>query len=135
VSQLATGLSDLPVAGVACKNWAIGFPEVAEALALLVSLRNSAPEASAGPGRTVSDYKRHDLPGPTAEGDPEPPFVRPFSGARPALIEFKDIVLLSRPEPISYWLGFASLFSSHRLNVLRLTPKMRLTARFEPRSR
>jgi hypothetical protein len=52
----------------------------------------------------------------------------------PTLIEFKDIVLLGRSDAFGYWLGFSSLFSSHRFNVLRLIPKMRLIARFDPRS-
>jgi hypothetical protein len=56
-----------------------------------------------------------------------------------SFIEFKNIAFLSWPEPIGYWLGFASLsscrFLSHRVSVLRLTPKIRLIARFDPRSR
>jgi hypothetical protein len=41
VGQLAAGLSDLPVAGIVFKNWAIGFPEVAEAFSLAVFLELS----------------------------------------------------------------------------------------------
>jgi hypothetical protein len=102
VSQFATGLSDLPVAGVACKHWAIGLPEVAEAFSLAVALWYPAPEPGAGPGRAVSDHKRDDLPGPTAQSNPQPPFVRPFSGASPAFVEFKDVILFSWPEAFGY---------------------------------
>lgn len=102
MGQLAAGLSDLPVAGVVFKNWAIGFPEVTEALALAVFLRNSAPEPCAGPSRTVPDDKRDDLPGPTAQSHPEPPLIRPFSDICPAFVEFKDVILLSWLEPIGY---------------------------------
>jgi hypothetical protein len=135
VGHLTTGLSDLPVAGVARKHWAIGLPEVAEASALTVFLRNPAPEPSTGSGRTVSDHKCHDLPGSPAQSNPQPPFIRPLSDIRPAFIEFKDIAFLSRPEPFGYWIGFSSLFLSHRVNVLRLMPNIRLIARFDPRSR
>ena len=102
VGQFAAGLSNLLVAGVALENWAIGLPEVAKASALPVAFRNPAPEPSAGFGRTVSDYKCYDLPGSPAQSHPEPSFVRPFSDVCPAFIKFKDIVLLSWPEPIGY---------------------------------
>ena len=65
--------------GILLKHWAIGFPEVAEAPALPVAFRNPAPEPGAGLGRTVSDHKRYDLPGPSAEGHPELPLIRSLS--------------------------------------------------------
>jgi len=88
--------------GILLKHWAIGFPEVAEAPALPVAFRNPAPEPGAGLGRTVSDHKRYDLPGPSAEGHPEPPLIRSLSDICPAFVEFKDIVLLGRSEPLRY---------------------------------
>lgn len=102
MGQLAAGFTDLLVTGVLFKHWAIGFPEVAEASSLSVFIWNPAPEPSAGSGRTVSDYKCYDLPGSPAQSHPEPSFVRPFSDIRPAFIKFKDIILLSWPEPIGY---------------------------------
>jgi hypothetical protein len=102
VGHLATGLSDLLVAGIVFENWPIGFPEVAKASALPVALRNPVPEPGTSFGRTVPYHECYDLTCPTAESDPQPPFVRPFSDICPALIEFKDIVLLGRLEPISY---------------------------------
>jgi hypothetical protein len=65
--QLATGLSDLPVAEVPCKHWAIGLPEVAEALASVVCLWNSAPEPCRGLSGVVPNQKRYDPSAPTAE--------------------------------------------------------------------
>ncbi|MCS3668034.1 hypothetical protein GGP50_002844 [Salinibacter ruber] len=102
VGQLATGLSNLLVAGVACKNWAIGLPEVAEASSLPVTLRNPAPEPGAGFCRAVSDHKCDDLSSSTAQSDPEPPFVRTFSDVCPAFVEFKDVILFSWPEAFGY---------------------------------
>jgi hypothetical protein len=102
VGQLATGLSDLLVTGVVFENWAIGFPEVAKASSLPVTLRNPAPEPSAGLGRTVPDHERHDLPSSTAEGDPQPSFIRPLSDVCPAFVEFKGVVVPGRPEAFGY---------------------------------
>jgi hypothetical protein len=102
VGQLAAGLSDLPVSWVLLEYWPIRLPEVAEALASAIALRNPAPEPSAGLCPTVSDNERYDLPGPTAKSHPEPPFVRPFSDICPAFVELKNVVLLGRTEPIGY---------------------------------
>jgi len=102
VGQLTAGLPDLPVAGVVFKNWAIRFPEVAEALAPAVFLRNPTPEPGAGLCRTVSDDECYNLSGPAAQGYPQPPLVRPFSDVCPAFVELKDVILLSWPEPIGY---------------------------------
>jgi hypothetical protein len=100
--QLATGLSDLPMAGIVFKNWAIGLPEVAETSAFPVALRNPAPEPCAGFCRAVSDHKCDDLSSSTAQSDPEPPFVRTFSDVCPAFVEFKGVVVPGWPEALSY---------------------------------
>jgi hypothetical protein len=135
MGHLAAGLSNLPVSLVFLEHRAVGFPEVAEASSLSVFLRNPAPEPSAGFCRTVSDNERYHLPGPTAQSDPQPPLIRTFPDVRPALIELKDVILFSWLEAFGYWVGFSPLFLSHRVNVLRLMPKIRLIARFDPLSR
>jgi len=94
VGQLTAGLSDLSVSWVFLEHRAVGFPEVAEALALAVALRNPPPEPGAGLGRAVPDHERYNLTGPTTESYPQPSLIRPLPDICPALIEFKDIVLL-----------------------------------------
>jgi len=135
MGHLATGLSNLLVRWVLFEHWTVGFPEVAEALCPAVLLRNPAPEPSAGSGAAVPDDKRHNLPGSPAESYPQPPFIRSLSDVGPTLVELKDIALLGRLDFLGERTQSASLFSSQRLSVLRLIPKIRLIARFDPRSR
>ena len=135
VGQLSAFFLHPLVARVVFKERFVGFPEVTEALFSSIFRWDFYPKPSAGPCAPVPDHEGYDLPSSSAQSDPEPPLVRALMDVCPAFVQFKDIAFLRRFDLISYRLGFASLFLSHRERVFRLTPKMRLIALFEPRSR
>ena len=93
----------------------------------------------AGLRRAVSDHKRDDLPGSPAQRNPKPALIRAPTDVGPAFTEFEDVAFFGRVDLIGYRFGLASLlsfrFMSHRERVFRLTPKIRLIALFDPRSR
>lgn len=135
MSELSTFFLHLLVGRVLLEERPVGLPKVTEALFSSIFRRNLCPEPSTGLGRAVSDYESNDLASPSAQRHPEPSLVRSLADIGPAFVEFEDIAFFGGVDLISYWLGFASLFLSQRERVFRLTPKMRLIALFEPRSR
>ena len=107
VSQIAAGLFDLPVSWILSnwiplKYWTIGLPEVADAPVLPVSLRNPAPEPGVDLGRAISVRTCYELSSPTTGLRPRATVSSTVVGRCPPLIEFKNIGLLGRSEPVGY---------------------------------
>jgi hypothetical protein len=96
VGQLSASLPDLLVGRVFLENRSVGLPEVTKALFFAILRWNFRPQPSASLRRSVPDYEGNDLPGPSAERDPEPAFVRPLAYVSPAFVKFKDIIFLRR---------------------------------------
>ncbi len=94
-----------------------GLPEVAEAFSLAVALWCPASEPGAGPGRTVSDHKRDDLPGPTVQSNPQPPFIRPLPGASPPVHRVQGHHLPQQASSPRLLARLLVLFPSHRFNA------------------
>jgi len=134
VGKLSAFFFDLLVGRTLFEKRPIGFPTVTEALFFPILRQNLCLEPSAGLGRTVSDHKCDDLPSSPAQRNPKPALIRPLPDVGRPFIKLKDIVFFGRLDLIGYGFGFASLFLSQRERVLRLTPKMRLIALFDPHS-
>jgi hypothetical protein len=96
VGQLSASLPDLLVGRVLLENRPVGLPEVTEALFVAIFRWDLCPKPSTSLRRSVSDHESNDLPGTSAERDPEPTFVRPLADIGPALVEFEDIALFGR---------------------------------------
>jgi hypothetical protein len=96
MGQLPASLPDPLVGRVFLKNRPVGFPKVTETLFFAIRRWNFRPQPSASLRRPVPDYEGDDLPGSTAERDPEPAFVRPLADVSPAFVKFEDIALLGR---------------------------------------
>ena len=73
----------------------IGSPEVAVEQGLLIALRDTPPQKSAGGLAAVADGEGDDLAGPSALGEPHPLLVFTPQYERPHLVEFENVVLLS----------------------------------------
>lgn len=69
----------------------VRLPEVREAQARPVGVRDAVPQAAARPLSPVADRVGDDLPRPAAQGQPDPLFVPSMADERPQLIEFQAV--------------------------------------------
>src|SRR2546428_10019471 len=102
------GLSALfahTVMGGGREDRAVGVPEITEAAARLVLLRNGVPQLPTRLFTAVANDKGHDLPGAPTHGSPQPALALPARHARPDLVQLQLIPGLSGPQSI--WDAFA----------------------------
>jgi hypothetical protein len=72
--SLAALLAD-PCMLVGRKRRGIGLPKIMETMGQTVGLRNSVPQLATGRHRAVADGVGDDLPGASAQGEPEPGLI------------------------------------------------------------
>ncbi len=91
------GLSPIRTAEVSIRieHFGIGWPQVTDTAALLVALAQVAAQIGCGDVAAVSQCIGHDLPGASAQGQPQPAFVGLTAYITPQLIKLKDVVRLA----------------------------------------
>jgi hypothetical protein len=120
VSRLA-GFFTHQLMGLFREHIGIGFPEIAERLALLIAFRGQLPQLAAGLLTAITDDKSDNLAGTTTQSRSQPSLFALFAHKRPCFIDFQHVIRSCGHHCCGNWGNSVIQCSNQRVTVCRPT--------------